>query len=104
MASTFLSLHEFQFCYSGLSGGDTEKVGRGEDDEAVVVSSDVVSFPKTTTAPSTAGYEGMYPPNDEEEDENDEEFSNEDASEKKSSEVGTLINLVNISLHGYRAL
>ena len=105
MASTFLSLHEVQFCYSGDIGGDTEKVGRGEDDEAVVVSSDVVSFPKTTTAPSTAGYEGMYPPNDEEEDdENDEEFSNEDASEKKSSEVGTLINRVNISLHGYRAL
>ena len=103
MASTFLSLHEVQFCYSGLSGGDTEKVGRGEDDEAVVVSSDVVSFPKTTTAPSTAGYEVMYPSNDEEEDdENDEEFSNEDASEKKSSEVGTLINRVNISLHGYR--
>ena len=102
MASTFLSLHEVQFCYSGDIGGDTEKVGRGEDDEAVVVSSDVVSFPKTT-APSTAGYEGMYPPNDEEEeDENDEEFSNEDASEKKSSEVGTLINRVNISLHGYR--
>jgi len=64
---------------SGDSGGDTENVIRGEDDDAVVVSSDVVSYPKTATAPSTTGYEGMYPPNDEEEDENDEEFSNEDA-------------------------